>query len=458
MSISMGALAADQAEVENTANNIANSNTPGYARRRLVLEELPPTPGNSVGSGVEVASVQSLRDPMLDLRIQQETQQQSASQTVADSMQPLQTLFTPGNGGVSDSLSAFFSSLQQLSTSPTDLSLRSTVLASANTLAASFRNTASQLTGAQASLDQGVTQSVSQINQLTAQLAAVNSQVSQSPGQASNDLQDQQQEILSQLSNLVDVSVTQGSDGPTITTGNGTALVVGGQSFALTTAVNPTTGFQDVISAQGEDITSQIQAGQLGGQLQARDGQIAGLLSELNNLAASFASTMNKAHTSGFDLNGQPGGDLFTVTAGAEAETMAVAITQPSAVAASSIPPSSGDNAASTGDNGNVLAMIAAGQNPLSNSQTAAQLFSGMVSELGNDVSQAQSNASAGSLILQQLQDEQGSISGVSIDEEASNLITYQQAYQAAARVVSVVSQLSQTAINLGYDTSTSGS
>lgn len=448
----MSALAADQAEMDVTSNNLANSNTAGYARRRLVLEEQPSYSSGlsgEIGTGVAVGSVQSIRDPLLDARVQQETQQQSASQEIVNAMQPVQTLFTSGNGGVSDAMTAFFNGLQQLSTSPADPTLRTTVLTDANNLAGAFQNTASQLTASQQNLDLGVGQSVQQINQLTAQLAQVNAQLitAQGSGQSGNDLEDQQQNLMSQLSSLVGFSVTQSSEGLTLTTANGTPLVVGGESFALSTAVNSSTGFQDVISAEGQDITSQISAGQLGGILQARDGTIAGVLSSLNTLAGSFASAINTVNKAGYDLNGKQGIALFSVTAGAgAAESMAVAITDPSQIAASS-------SATASGDNSNLLKMIDVGSQPLVNSQTPTQFLSGMVFQVGTDVSQAQSESDASSLMLQQLQSEQGSVEGVSTDEEATNLLTYQRAYQAAARVVSVVDDLTLTSINLGVET-----
>ncbi len=452
LSSSMSALAADQAEMDVTSNNLANSSTAGYARRVLVLEEQPSYSSGlagEIGTGVSVGSVQSIRDPMLDSQVQQETQQQSASQEVVNAMQPVQTLFVSGNGGVSDAMSTFFSDLQELSTSPADPTLRTTVLTDANNLASAFQNTASQLTATQQNLDLGVGQSVQQINQLTAQLAQVNAQLitAQGSGLSGNDLEDQQQSLMSQLSSLVGFSVTQSSEGLTLTTANGTPLVVGGESFALSTAVNSSTGFQDVISAQGQDITSQISAGQLGGILQARDDAIAGVLSSLNTLAGSFASAINTVNEAGYDLNGKQGTALFSVTAGAgAAESMAVAITDPSQIAASS-------SATASGDNSNLLNMIDVGSQPLVNSQTPTQFLSGMVYQVGTDVSQAQSESDASSLMLQQLQSEQGSVEGVSTDEEAANLLTYQQAYQASARVVTVVDDLTLAAINLGVDT-----
>jgi flagellar hook-associated protein 1 FlgK len=455
LSNAMSALAASQDEVNVSSNNLANANTPGYARERVVLEEQPSFATGALsgmGNGVTVESVQSIRDPLLDASVQQETQQQSASQEIVSAMQPVQTLFVSGNGGVSDEMSTFFDGLQELSTSPTDPALQATVLSDAGNLATAFQTTATQLTGTQQSLDLGVTQSVSQINQLTTQLAQVNGQITsaQGSGQSGNNLQNQQQNLLSELSSLIGFSVGQSSDGQTITTANGTPLVVGNQSFALSTATNSSTGFQDVVSAQGEDITSQISAGQLGGMIQARDVQVAGVLSSLNTLAGSLSSAINTVNENGYyfaGATGTKGTAMFSVTPGnGAAASMSVALTSGSQIASSS-------SATASGDNSNLLAMIDVGTQPLVNSQTPTQMLSGIVYQVGNDVSQAQSDSAAGSLMLTQLQDEQGAVEGVSTDEEASNLLTYQQSYQAAARVVTVVDDLTLVALNLGVET-----
>ena len=465
LSISLSALTADKAEVDVTSENLANANTPGYAQRRIVLQEQPALvsgPLGDIGGGVTASSVESVRDPLLDSRVQQETQQQSANQEIVNAMQPVQTLFTTGNGGVPDAMTAFFSGLQLLSTSPTDPTLRATALTDANNLAEAFQNTASQLTSTQQNLDLGVTQTVGQVNQLTAQLAQTNAQLStaQASGLSGNDLEDRQQNLLSQLSNLIGYSVTQSSQGLTLTTANGSPLVVGGDSFALSTAGNSTTGFQDVLSAQGQDITSQITAGQLGGLIQARDGQIAAALSSLNTLASNFATAINNVNTAGYDGNGKKGLAMFSVAAGSgAAESMSVTLTDPSQIAASLSPPASSGNSSAgssstpSGDNSNLLAMINVGNQPLVNSDTPTQYLSNLVFQVGNGVSQAQSEADAGSLMLQQLQDEQGSVEGVSTDEQASDLITYQRAYQAAAQVVTVVDGLMLASINLGVET-----
>src|SRR5262249_7288354 len=146
--------------------------------------------------------------------------------------------------------------------------------------------------------------------------------------QDASALMDQRDVLIGQLSNLVDVSTIQGDDGLTLTTANGNALVVGGQSFDLTETAN-SSGLQEVIS-QGTDITGAIKSGDRAGVLQARDQAIPSLLTSLDTLAAGLANALNAANQSGFDLSGNQGGNLFVAppASGQEAASaMSVAIT-----------------------------------------------------------------------------------------------------------------------------------
>jgi hypothetical protein len=171
----------DQAALSTTSNNIANANTPGYSRQTVDLAEVSPVEygGLLVGNGVQLQQVVSQRSSLLQTQLDQETQQQSKYNSYLGSMQQVQTLFNETSGtGLQSSLSGFFNSLQQLSTSPSDTSLRAGVLSAAQNLAQGFSSTASNLVSQQRSADMSVTQSVGQINSLTAQIAQLNGEVS----------------------------------------------------------------------------------------------------------------------------------------------------------------------------------------------------------------------------------------------------------------------------------------
>jgi len=431
-----------------TSNNIANVNTPGYSRQRPDLEETPPIQigGLNFGTGVELKQVVSLRDSILDLRVNQETQQQGRLEGFLGSAQQIQSFFNETTGtGLQANLTAFFNSLSQLSTSPSDLNVRESVLTAGQNLSTSFNQAATNLSRLQTSVNLNVTQSASQINTLTAQIATANAQVSaaQSANRNPGPFVDQRQELLNQLSNLVDISeINAGNGNLTITTSNGAPLVVGGQSFQLSTQTNASTGLQDIIS-QGASITSQITGGQLAGQLQIRDQEIPAIQNSLDTLAFNLSSAVNTQHKLGFDLNGNAGGNLFTPLASATgaASQMSVAITNPSLVAASA-DGTPGNNANANALLGLQNQAIASGQNPLN-------FYGNLVFKIGNDVSTAQAGQSAGSQVLSQLQNLQGGVSNVDLNEESANLIRFQNAYQASARVVSVINSLLETTINM---------
>ena len=448
LNIVLGSLLTDQGAIETTSNNIANVNTPGYSRQRPDLEETPPIQigGLNFGTGVELKQVVSLRDSILDLRVNQETQQQGRFEGFLGSAQQIQSFFNETTGtGLQANLTAFFNSLSQLSTSPSDLNVRQSVLTVAQNLSTSFNQAATNLSRLQTSVNLNVTQSVSQINTLTAQIATANAQVSaaQSANRNPGPFVDQRQQLLNQLSNLVDISeINAGNGNLTITTSNGAPLVVGGQSFQLSTQTNASTGLQDIIS-QGTNITSQITGGQLAGQLQIRDQEIPAIQNSLDTLAFTLSSALNSQHKLGFDLNGNAGGNLFTPLASATgaASQISVAITDPSLVAASA-DGTPGNNANANALLGLQNQAIASGQNPLN-------FYGNLVFKIGNDVSAAQAGQSAGNQVLSQLQNLQGGVSNVDLNEESANLIRFQNAYQASARVVSVINALLDTTINM---------
>jgi flagellar hook-associated protein 1 FlgK len=487
---------------------------------------------------VNFDGVQSVRDNILELRIDQETQQQNRLQSYVNSMNQVQSLFNEtGGAGLSDAVNKFFNSFQQLADNPTDVPLRQAVISAGQDLASAFQQTGRGLSTIQQGVDQQVGQTVNEVNSDTTQLADLGEQIASLQGNSEQAgmLVDQQYTVLNKLSQLVDVAVTYANDGSlTITTTNGVPLVAGAQSFALSTQTNPSTGLHDIFS-QGTDVTSSFTGGQLAGLLDARDQAIPSAFSNLDNLAAGIINAVNTQSQEGYDLNGIKGGNFFQPVvqpspgsnAGA-AENMAVAITDPSLVAASSSligygttgltlnsgttftagdtltisqdghshttantlttvgalmsdintwgqqygisaylsggnlqiqgNPAGGtmtvtpggsfttDVGALTpgtqGDNGNALALANLQNQAVVNGETATDYYADLVSTVGNDVSSATDEQEAVGLVLTQLQNQRSDISGVSLDEEAANLIQYQRAYEAAAEVVAAINTI----------------
>jgi len=442
----MHALMAQQGAMDATTNNIANANTPGYSRQVPVLVESDPSNEGSLlyGNGVQLERYQSIRDELLDLRIQEETSQQSSAEAQTNAMQQIQPLFVTSGQDIGSQISAFFTSISQLSADPANLSLRTGMITAGQNLASSFHAAVSQLTEIQSGLNRSVVQDVGKINQIAQQIADLNSQLIplQTGGQDGGSVKDQQTELVRQLSELTGVSVIETESGITVTTGSGTALVVGSRAFPLQTAMG-SSGKQQVLS-QGQDITATLNTGALGGALAVRDQVVPGILNQLDTLASDFSNSFNAVHQSGTDLNGVAGGDFFTPAssvAGAAAH-FNVALTDPAAIAASSD--------GSAGSNGNLTQLLTLQSSPLASGETPTDSYSSIVFQVGTLAANAQAESDASSMSLQQLSDQRSALSGVSVNEESVNLIRYQQAFEAAARVITTIDQLNQVALNMG--------
>jgi flagellar hook-associated protein 1 FlgK len=447
LSSAVQSLNADTGALQITNNNIANANTPGYSREVPVFEEAAPTDeGNSsVDNGVVLEGFQSVRDQLVSSQIQQETQAQGSANAQLASLQQIQPTFTTSTQDIGTETSALFASISSLSTDPTSSASRESVLTAGQNLAQAFNTASSTLTSQQAGLNTQVTQDVSQINQITQQIAALNPQIAQltATGQDGGTLQDQQNQLVLSLSALTNVSVTQTAEGETLTTGNGTPLVEGSQSFALQTAPN-SAGMQQVLDQNRDNITASVTGGDLGGSIQTRDQTIPGLLTSLNTLANQFGTAFNAAQAKGFNQNGTAGGNFFNVpsTIAGSAADISMAITNPTQIAASSD--------GSAGSNGNLANLTAVQTTALPAGQTPGDAYAGLVFQVGSLTSNATAESNATTASLLQLNDQLSSESGVSIDEESTNLITYQTAYEAAARVVTTIQAMFTVAVAMG--------
>lgn len=371
LSVTSGALNADQAALSIVANNVANANTPGYAEEKPNWQENAPISigALSFGDGVTETGATSQRDRVLEARLDQQQQLASASGARLAALNNIQALFPPDSGSstatagdIGSDITSFFDSFSSLEGDSTNNALREQVLSSASTLAGDISNAASSLNQQSAALDQEASGVAGQVNSLTQAIAQLNLQIqSTSPGADAGTLEDQRQQDLSQLSQLIGINqVTTENNGLSITTTSGQLLVSEGQNYQLTTGtVNGVTHF----SLGGEDITTQLESGggQLGGSLTARDVDIPGALGSLDQLAYSISTSVNAQNNSGTDLNGATGTaasplNIFNDPAAVagSAANMRVTMTDPSQIAAAGV----GDG---TGDDSNAVAMAKLG-------------------------------------------------------------------------------------------------
>jgi flagellar hook-associated protein 1 FlgK len=458
MNIAQQALMANQEALNVTSNNVANQNTAGYTRQVVNFQAVDAVTlsGGSFGAGV-TASAASQRNRVLEQQIQQQSQIQAQSGALESALQQVQNVFdlssttsSASSTVLGSAIDSFFSSLSALTGNPSDPSTRQNVLATATALAAAFNSTANQLTQISSGLNQQVTGDVNQVNALTKTIASLNRQIgASSPNADAGSLENQRQLAITQLSQLVGLDqISTEQNGLTLTTTGGAVLVSGSESFALNTT--QVAGMTHVL-AGGQDVTSNIRGGNLGGVLQARDQQLPAYQNALDSLAFAIGTQVNQQNQAGIDVNGNPGGALFSLlpTQTGAATAIQVATINPSAVAAASPGEGSAGNSNSVALADLKSANIAAGQ-------TVSGFLASFLAQIGNDASAAMANNSAQQATLTQLTTQRDSVSAVSLDEEAANLTQYQRAYQAAAQVFNIANSIMASALNLGERTTVS--
>lgn len=475
-SIISGALDAVQSGLSIVAGNVANANTPGYTEERPVWKEYSPViiNGLTYGTGVTETGAESIRDRVLEQRLNQQQQLASSSRSRLTALNTLQALFTPDSGSsgsqagdIGSDITSFFNSFASLEANPGNSALRQQVLSSASTLAGDISNAASNATDQREALDQEAAGVTTQVNALTASLAQLNLQIeSLSPHGDAGTLEDQRQQDLSQLSQLIGINqVTTEDNGLTITTTSGQTLVTEGRSTALTTgAVNGVTHF----FLGAADVTAQLASGggSLGGYLTARDQDIPTVIGALDQLAFGVSTEVNAQNAKGIDLNGNAGARIFSQPqqVAGSAAAMSVVMTDPSQIAAAGVGQGTGDNSNATALanlanssappilTGLVLPsgqVLAAGQTLL-NGLTPSNYYSGMVTTLGSTVSQVQTENTAQNASVSQLQTQNNTLSQVNLNDEASAMTTLERSYQAASQVFAMLNTIMASALNLG--------
>jgi flagellar hook-associated protein 1 FlgK len=457
MDIARQALMADQEALNVTSNNVANQNTAGYTREVVNFQSVDAVTlsGDSFGSGV-TASETSQRDRILEQQVQQQTQTQAQSGALESALQQIQSIFglssttsSASSTVLGTATNSFFSALSALASNPSDAATRQNVLTAATALVGAFNSAANQLTQVSSGLDQQVEGDVGKVNALTTTIASLNAQItSLSPNADAGALEDQRQLAIAQLSQLVGLDqISTENNGITLTTSNGAVLVSGSQSFALsTTQVGGTTHVLGGVG--GQDVTSHLTGGDLGGVLQARDQQLPTYQNALDSLAFAVGTQMNQQNGLGVDANGNPGAALFSLppTQAGAAGLIQVATTDPNAVAAASPGEGSAGNT-----NASALADLSSAN--IVGGKTASGFLASFFGQIGNDTASAMTNNSAQQATLTQLTTQRDSLSGVSLDEEAANLTQYQRAYQSAAQVFNIANSIMASALNLGVET-----
>jgi flagellar hook-associated protein 1 FlgK len=432
-SLSMAArsLEAQRAGLDVAGQNIANLNTPGYARRRIELAEVVWGTG-----GVEVLGVRALRDATLDRRVRAAIPEEAREGAIANTLALVETTIGAPGQGLDARLGAFFDAFAALAADPTSAVARDGVALQGRQLATAFNDVARRLADNARQADAGIRQAIGEVNALTTQIAKLNDSIATSAGDV-EALKDQRQTAIEQLSALTAVSVlTRADGGVDVTLPTGRALVIGGSAYDIDISNGPN-GIASLTLGTAA-ITNEMTSGTIGGLTHARDTLIPGYLAQLDALAYAVAQEVNTLHQAGFDSTGAAGVAFFTPPAVAAGAAAALAV-NPAITANTGLIAASQTGA--PGDNGAARALAALRDQKVLAGGTATFVegWAQLAYQVGADGETARAEEQAQHTVTEQVMRLRDQVSGVSMDEEAASLIKFQRAYEANARYFTAV-------------------
>lgn len=455
----LSSLIAQRQALEVSGQNVANANTVGYTRQRAALASLPAatvpsmfSTTNGVGLGTAVAGIERLGDVFLDARLRNETSGAARLATVATEYKTLEsTIGEPSTTGFSKDLTSFWNAWSDVANSSGTTANRSVLLergkAVADRLGTMYEDVATQWQQALTT----TTSLVTQVNTTAANVADLNTRILAitNAGGSANELMDQRDLLVTQLSGLVGASTRTNADGSIDVVVAGNALVSGGSANALQVAPTSPKSFQGAVDGGTVSIqwaTSGHPAGLEGGTVaglltvlapEADGGVLTRAAAELDSMATEIAAQVNDLHQDGFTADGRTGIDFFSIDPAHPAKSLAVAITNPADIAVS--------GSATEEFDGKIGEKIAGLAKAVDGPDA---LWSAFVVDLGVKSASATSRATVAEAARATASSAQLAQTSVDTDEETVNMLAFQRAYEGAARVLTAVDEMLDTLIN----------
>ena len=443
------ALLTHQLVLQTIGQNIANVETPGYTRQRVSIQATNPEdmPVGLLGTGVQVTDIRHLRDLFLSEQERDATKSLGQWSYKEKTLSEVEAIYNePQENSLSDILAKFWDSWSELATNSDSISNRKSVVATANQLVAGFQQLSQKMSSLRSAADRDVTSMVTEINQKTAEIARLNQNIARSEvgGNSANDLRDARDRTTKELAQLIDVRTVNKPNGETIVYMSGMAIVDGSRDFPIDYKTTNNGGTQSSkIVWKGTNFELTNMGGQLAGLTESRDRLIPQHVSDIDELAKTVIEQVNAIHLTGYGMNGTTNVAFFDPNF-TSAATMRLSIDvtlDSSKVVASSL---------ATGNNNAALALSELrNARVMSNgSGTISDFYGSLVSTAGLQAKEATTTTRNFELLVQQIGNARQSIEVVSLDEEMANLIKFQHAYDASARVISVMDQALDTVIS----------
>jgi len=450
MSMAGQALLTQQQAISVTSHNIANVNTPGYSRQRLKMTTNTPADSavGPMGSGVSGETIERIYDRYLSAQLINESQALGRWDTQKGAVEMVEVIFN--ESGLSQAMSKFWDAWQSLANNPDGTTERQILVTASQVLATTFNQLNSDLSQNQQNLDLAIQGTVADINRLSQQIADLNEKIisSEAGSFSANDYRDQRELLLRELSELIDINTFEDATGAvSVLVANGRPLVSTGQFWQLSTETN-VAGFQDIVwvddTGNAPNITADISGGRLKGYLDVRDGVIDGYINRLDTLAQTLMTDVNTLHQNGFDLDGLGGEEFFIGTAANDMEVNPNIVGDLDLIAAAS------DALTVPGDSRQAIEIANLQyQLTMGGTQSYNDYYSAIVRDVGNEVLKSGASYNHQSDMMAQLENQRESVSGVSLDEEMINLLKFQNAYAAAAKLITTADEMMQTILQM---------
>jgi flagellar hook-associated protein 1 FlgK len=475
LNISRLGLQAQQKSLEVTSHNVANANTPGYSRQVSHMTATTPLPylngKGTMGTGVLVDEIARVRDRFLDSQIRNETQTLANWESRGYFLGQVESVFMePSETGFNSVVSSFFDGWQELSLNPEGSPVRAALLENTQAFVNSVRHTHEQLKTIRADITQQIIMKVDEVNTLATQVKDLNRQIVSltAQGNSPSDLLDRRDVLLEQLSEITEFDAIHNPNGSVNVYIGGRPLVYENTSFKLIT--EPGTSVDNwppapkiVWERDGREAT--MRDGQLAGLIETRDTYLKGYMEDFESMVWGTVNAVNQFHSEGRDLYGAQGIEFFTFAA-ESLETLNVndTLNQNPGLIAAALDPAVAGGEPAPGDGRNAI-KIAQLRHARINVDTTQPAFNRVtldtngvstfenyyrdnVARLGVDTQEADRMANNQASLIAMLGQRRDSISGVSLDEEMANMVQFQLAYQASAKVITAFDQIYDTLIN----------
>nr|WP_178113981.1 flagellar hook-associated protein FlgK [Pseudomonas sp. SST3] len=434
---------ASQIALSATGQNIANVNTPGFSRLAAEQRSLGGQGVLSAGGGVQVSSIRRLSNDFQNQQLWRASTDKNYFNTNQQYLTALEGLIDSEGSSVSVGLDNFFAALSEASSTPESIALRQQIIGESKQLAQRFNGLGSNI-GIQLNALQGQRVAMtSEINGLSGNIAELNAQIREmeSSGRDTATLRDYRENLVKDLSQYAGIRVQEAPDGTlSVSLANGQPLVAGATAGQLKINEN-VAGEQEmtlVFAKTTFPLNQKGLGGSLGSLYDMEYGSLRPALQDLHDMAEAIATIVNDTLAGGFDLNGNAGQPLFTHNPGSTSAMLEVKPLGAVELAFSSA-------AGEVGNNRNLLELLdlkSKGIDVAGNTVPLNDAYAGLVGRVASASRQNQADLSAASTVAEQAQAQRDSVSAVNLDEEAVNLMAYEQAYQANMKVISTSNDL----------------